>query len=206
MPEKADRRGVRVVYAVLAALALLQGGCLAVGLGVAAGGAAAVGYAYYKGSVYHDFPATVNDSLAAAHAALLDMQFPILAEENKGDKGFIASRTGDGRKVSIHLTSVASPIPAEGIQTRISVRVSAFGNEEVSTRILDQITRHLAPPPLAVPQVVVPPVAVPPAVPPVAVPRGAPTTQSAPRPTVIPTTAARTAEPPLAPPEPVPVK
>jgi hypothetical protein len=127
-------------------VALANGGCLWVAAGAAAGGAAA-GYAYYRGRVYRDYPASLPDSLAAVRDGLTELRFPILGEEHDGDKGWtIHSHTGDGSRVTIDLESQPSPIPAEGPKTRISVRVSTFGDEVVSVRILDQIGLHLGPP------------------------------------------------------------
>ena len=66
--------------------------------------------------------------------------------------GLIETHTGDGVKVQIALDVVTSPIPADGSVTKVSVRVGHFGDEEISTRIQDQIARHLPGlPPPAVP-------------------------------------------------------
>jgi hypothetical protein len=133
---------------LVAAVALTQAGCLLVAAGVA-GGAAATGYVYYKGRLYRDYPAGLGDSLAAVRTALVELQFPITGEEVKNGSGYLTSKTADGSTVRIYLEPVASRVPAEGTLTRVSIRVGAFGDEAVSTRLLDQVSLHLVPAPPA---------------------------------------------------------
>jgi hypothetical protein len=139
------RRLGRLGYLLVGALALANGGCLLVAVG-AAGGAAAAGYAYYKGRLYRDYPANLNDSLAAVRTSLLELQFPIVTEESKAGESYVATKAADGSNISIYLEVLQSRIPAEGPVTRISVRVATFGDEAVSARILDQISMHLVTP------------------------------------------------------------
>jgi hypothetical protein len=146
----------RLVYSLLAGLALTSGGCLLAVAGLATGGAA-TGYLYYKGRIARDYAANLPDVLNAAHAALLDMQFLIFTEETKDGKAFFLTQTSDGKKVRIYLDAASSPIPAERQLTRVSIRVATFGDEGVSARIFDQIALRLthpapiAPTPLAPP-------------------------------------------------------
>jgi hypothetical protein len=142
-------------------LAVVQTGCLVVAAGVA-GGAAATGYVYYKGRLYRDYLAGLNQALEALRASLLELQFPIIAEESKNGTSYIASRTSDGSTMRIYVEPVPSRIPAEGTLTRVSIRVGAFGDEALSTRFLDQVGAHLAGPTLLRPAPVAP--AVPPPV------------------------------------------
>ena len=58
----------RIAYLVLAALALVNGGCLVVAAGAAAGGAAAVGYSLWKGRMYRDYNASLNILSVGQHA------------------------------------------------------------------------------------------------------------------------------------------
>ena len=56
MPERERKNQGRMLYLMVAVLALVPGGCLAVVAGLAAGGAAG-GYLYYKfdkGKIYRD--------------------------------------------------------------------------------------------------------------------------------------------------------
>ncbi|HEY7309436.1 MAG TPA: DUF3568 family protein [Gemmataceae bacterium] len=146
MPE-AERKfsAGRVFYPLVAGLAILQGGCLLAVAGVCAGGAA-TGYFYCKGRIYRDFPAGLPDLRNATHAALADLHFLVFTEEPKDGKDFIVTKTAAGKKVRIYLDCLPSPIPAEGVLTRVSIRVATFGDESVSARILDQIAWRLAHP------------------------------------------------------------
>ncbi|HZY84211.1 MAG TPA: DUF3568 family protein [Gemmataceae bacterium] len=135
----------RLAYLGLAALLLVNAGCLVVAAGAAVGGAAAAGYAYYNGCLYRDYPASLGDSLAAVRTALVELQFPILKEETDTGTAVVLTRTADGSKVRIHLDVVPSRIPVEASATRVSVRVGALGDEAVSVRLLDQVSAHLVP-------------------------------------------------------------
>ena len=136
----------RLAYLGLAALLLVNAGCLVVAASAAVGGAAAAaGYAYYNGCLYRDYPASLGDSLAAVRTALVELQFPILKEETDTGSAVVLTRTADGSKVRIHLDLVPSRIPVEVSATRISVRVGALGDEAVSVRLLDQVNAHLVP-------------------------------------------------------------
>lgn len=143
MPEAETKFTGRVLYPIVAALAILQGGCLLAIAGVAAGGAA-TGYLYYKGRICRDYPASLPDVRNAVHAALADLHFGIFTEEAKDGKDFLVTRTTNGKKVRIYLDCLTSPIPAEGLVTRVSIRVATFGDESISMRILDQIGWHLS--------------------------------------------------------------
>jgi hypothetical protein len=187
MPQTSERRDVsppvigRLAYLVVAGLALINGGCLAIAAG-AAGGAAAAGYYYYKGRIYRDYPATLPDTRAALRASLTELGFPVLGEEADAE---VKTRTADDSTVRICLDPVTSRVPADGPMTRVSIRVGAFGDEAVSIRILNQVSMHLVPPTLlpAAPQP----------------PPGPAQPASAVRPVT-------DAEPPLAAPEPVKMK
>lgn len=134
----------RMACLVAAALALSTGGCIWIAAGAAAGGAAAVTYAYNQGRVASAFPATYENTYAATRTALAELKMPILEESQ--EKGTIKSQTADGETVRIELLSETSKIQADGPVTRVCVRVSAFGDEAVSARVLDQVSAHLAPP------------------------------------------------------------
>jgi hypothetical protein len=125
-----------------AVLAFANGGCLVAAAGAAAGGAAA-GYAYYKGKINQHYAASLDDTLAATRTALGELEMPILREEREPDSGFIEARTRDGERVRVYLDRYASPIPAEGMLTRVAVRLATFGDEAASERILNQIGAHL---------------------------------------------------------------
>jgi hypothetical protein len=136
--------------ALIAVLALTQAGCFLALAGVA-GGAAATGYFYCKGQVYRDFPANFPDVHNAVRAALLDLHFIIFTEEAKDGKAFFVTKTTSGKKVRIYLNCLSSQIPAEGLITRVSIRVACFGDEAVSAHIFDQIAFRLGHPGPVVP-------------------------------------------------------
>jgi hypothetical protein len=136
---------VRGFWLTAAAIAVIQSGCLAAAAGVAAGGAA--GYAYWQGRVGRDYVASRDDVWNALHASLNELQMPIVKENREADEDQIESKTADGDSVKIYVAVKQSRIPAEGEITRVSVRVATFGDTPVSSRLLDQVDRHLVPAP-----------------------------------------------------------
>src|SRR5260370_26360528 len=124
---------------------------------------------------------------------------PIMKEERHLDSGVIKSETSDGDRVRIALEAIPSRIPAEGMLTRICVRVGTFGDHPVSERVLYQVGAHLVagPPSMPPPS----PVAPMPPIAPTPVPRQTgepPLTGSVQSPSTPPP-----ATPPFSPPEPV---
>ncbi len=157
------RRAVRVSGLLLAALALANSGCLAVAVGTAAAGGA-VGYAYWRGNVWQEYPAGFEQTWAATQAALLDLGLPLVgAEHERATEGTLKSQTGDGTSVTVALETRATPIPAEGPVTRVHVRVGWWGDSGVSERLLAQVHARLSTAPQAVP---LPPAAPPQTAPP----------------------------------------
>jgi hypothetical protein len=144
------KRGISLVFFLLSAgIMVTQAGCLLVAAGAAAGGAA--GYAYYKGKTCNSFAAGFEDTWAAAHTALGDLGMPILKDEHNQGSGIIKTQTADGDRVKIDLELIPSKIPAEGMLTRVCVRVGTFGDHPVSERVLYQIGAHLTTGPIVMP-------------------------------------------------------
>ncbi|HBI41998.1 MAG TPA: hypothetical protein DDY78_03950 [Planctomycetales bacterium] len=140
----------RTAFLAVAAVALANAGCLIAAVGAAAGGAAAVSYAYYTAPLMREYPVNYADALAAVKTSLTELQFPLIKEQPDGASTLIETRTGDGLSVKIFLDVLTSPVPADGSLTRISVRVGHFGDDAVSARIQDQVAKHMpAPPPPA---------------------------------------------------------
>src|SRR5262249_27459878 len=84
MPRQADKtRRLSVAYLLLAAATLGSGGCLAVVAGAAAAGGAAT-YFYVNGKVCQEYVATFNNTWFAAQAALKDLGYTLVANENDG--------------------------------------------------------------------------------------------------------------------------
>lgn len=131
---------------LLALAALVPTGCLGLAVVGAAAGAGAAGYVYYNGLLYRDYNANLGDSVAAVRSALAELQLPLIEEKPDTASVAIRSKTGDGHAIRVHLNVVPNPIPAEPPATRIGVRIGFSGDDVVSARILDQVSRHLTSP------------------------------------------------------------
>lgn len=135
------RRALLLV--LLAVLSCGNSGCLLATVGAVGG---AVTYAYCKGKHCQIYPADFPDTWAAVQAALADFGMPVMHADMKGTKGSIESRTAGGQKVKIQLETLPSPIPTDGIVTRVGIRVATFGDQFVSDRFFEQVGAHLTPP------------------------------------------------------------
>lgn len=148
----------RLAGLLVAALALVNSGCAVVAVGACAAAGGAAGYAYYKGSVNHDYAARPEDVRMATRTALAELDMKITNESGE-TSGAIETQTAAGDKVNIVLDTQGLGLPGDGTVTRLGVRVGAFGSLELSNRIHDQIGMHLVPvsrsaaPPLAQPPV-----------------------------------------------------
>ncbi len=146
MTDQSRDRAARALWLVMALVALSNTGCLVVAAGAAAGGAAVATVAYARGSLYREYSATKEASFIAVRDALADLHMPILRDEpGKEGQGYLEARTSDGQPVRIYFNTRMNSIPVDGLVTRISVRVGSFGDEAISTRILDQVNQHLTP-------------------------------------------------------------
>lgn len=134
---------LRAGYLFVALVCVGNAGCLAAALGAAGVAGGAGGYAYYKGQVCQAFPAACDDVWLATRSALADLAMPILEENHT--TGWLESRTGDDTRVHIHIKTLKSKVPADGLLTRVCVRVAFFGDHDLSYRILSQISLHLRP-------------------------------------------------------------
>lgn len=180
----------RYLYLGIALLALVQSGCAVAVIGAAAGGAA-LGYAYLRGTLSRDYPALFGDTVRATKVALGELGFPIIREKTETGTAYIQTKTADNDTVTLYFDVVPSSIPSDGAMTRVTVRVGYAGDEVVSARILDQISKHLPAP--ANPGI---PSAIPPGTPPGSLPGS--TAQPAPIPAPPPVPA--TGPPPPLPP------
>jgi hypothetical protein len=198
MAERHGKRlGTRFALLAVGLLALASSGCLVIAAGAASG--AAVGYFYYRGEICKYYSAGPEATFAATRAALLDLNMPILREENNGARGSIEATTAQNEKVhvSLHQDTDNGPAP----MTRVGVRVGTFGNEEISATLLGQIEARLSYPgsgrlvPQAAPTLgPIQPVS------PVGIPNQTPPPPLAGEPpTTVPVAANQTAPPPLAP-------
>jgi hypothetical protein len=135
----------RWLYLGVALVALVQAGCAVAVLGAAAGGAA-LGYAYLRGALSRDYPALLGDTIRVTKTALGELGFPIVREKTDTGTAYIQTKTADNDTITIYFDLVPSSIPSEGAMTRVTVRVGYAGDDVVSARILDQISKHLKPP------------------------------------------------------------
>jgi len=136
----------RLAFVLLAALAVANGGCAVLAIGAAAGGAAAAGYVYTKGQVSYPFGATFDDTWAATHQALSELNMPILEEDRKSSvNGSILTRTGDDTRIRIEVEAEHPNSPNQSPETTVYVRVGVTGDYPMSDRIMTQINAHLVP-------------------------------------------------------------
>jgi hypothetical protein len=141
----------RIARLGLAAFLLVNTGCILAAAGAAAAGGAAIGYLYVNGTLYRDYPAGLADTTAAVRASLLELKFEEVKETPGTTEAVFMTKTADGHNVRVDLALLPNPIPAEAPTTRISVRVGFSGDEAVSGRILDQVSKHIPPAPVATP-------------------------------------------------------
>ena len=147
MPDARPDWVSRLLLLGAASAALVNGGCVAAAAAGAAGGGAAALYAYQRGRLYRDYPASLTDSTAAVRTSLAELQFPPGSEKSDGGTFTFETKTTDGAKVRVLLEAQTSRVPAEGPVTSVTVRVGNFGDDKVSARILDQVSMHLVVPP-----------------------------------------------------------
>lgn len=128
----------------LAAVALVNSGCLAAAAGAAAAGAG--GVMYYMANVKETYDADIAVAMRAADYALSDLGMPIVAVSPiaaESVSATIESRTGTQDKVTVYFDQDGPKIPTDPAKTTIGVRVGTFGDEETSRRILAQIGARL---------------------------------------------------------------
>ena len=126
----------------LGLVALVQTGCIAAMAGAAGAGAVA-GYMYYNGLLYRDYRSNLNDSLAGVRTALAKQRFVIDRETADSTSVTIQSKTADGSTVRVHLDVIPSAVPGEQPVTRVGVRVGFSGDDALSARLLDEMSRLL---------------------------------------------------------------
>jgi hypothetical protein len=147
MPDQRTDRKKQLLFLALAATTLGNGGCLAAAAVGAAGGGAAAWYAYQRGLIYREYPATLVDASAAVRTSLTELGFPPGKEKSETASFTFETTTSDDVKVHVFLETKTSPIPVDGPVTRVTVRVGVLGRDDTSARILDQVSMHLVVPP-----------------------------------------------------------
>jgi hypothetical protein len=156
-------RANRLLVASLAALALIQSGCLMLAAGAVGGGA--VGVAIATGTAKRDFYAPVDATAIAAQAALQDLGLPVERPHLSPTHAEIDSTLSTGGAVLLTLKELPRPVATDPPTTRVEIHIKVFGDKKISERILDQINHRLrnpAPPAATQPTGAAPPPPLPP--------------------------------------------
>jgi len=120
----------------LASLAML-GGCTATGVAVAAGALAGAATAVYvQGDLETEIDASPTQVAAATEGAFEDLSLTLVSSEATEIDGRIDGRSSDDKPIAVRLA-------LEDGRTKVSIRVGAFGNEELSRLVLEHIRKHL---------------------------------------------------------------
>ena len=131
----------RLIGLAVALLLLANAGCVM--LAATAVGGGAFGLAYVNGKVTEAFDASLDATSTAVFSALQDLALPMEGKDLGPAHAEIDSRTGTGRQIQIDLDAIAPTIPADPPQTKVGIRVVAFGDEELSRLLFDQIQHRL---------------------------------------------------------------
>lgn len=124
----------RYLPVLLLAVVIGTASCFAVAAGGAAG---AGGFAYYKGKLVRTYSKPVEKCYRASLSAIKKLGLPILKESKDAFGASIESQMSDGKAVYIKIKGITDKT------TEISVRISLFGDEKKSTRILATIEQYL---------------------------------------------------------------
>jgi hypothetical protein len=131
-----------LILAVFGGILLAQSGCLVAAVGACAGAGGA--YAYYHGNVSDDYSAEFGQVYQASKEALADMAMPVITEKHDGLTGTIESSLSDGTKVTISLEEKPRIKPEDGHTTEVGVRVGYFGDQSLSSNMMDKIRVRVA--------------------------------------------------------------
>ncbi len=117
------------VLAGLTSVAVMQSGCLL----VAAGAAGAGTVAYVRGELDASLGNGYESVVQASNRAIDQLQFKKISESKDALKAVLIARTASDKKVQITVTKVSETL------TKVEIRVGVFGNEALSTTILEKI-------------------------------------------------------------------
>ena len=120
-----------LTLALLAASALMFGACTHVRE------ATSDAVAWVRDALQTTVDASLADTVKATAKALKNLQFAAIATKSDAISGVVTAKTARDEKIEITITSVT---PA---QTRLDIRVGAFGDKPVSQRILSEILKEL---------------------------------------------------------------
>lgn len=119
---------------VLLMFYLLNFGCAALLVGAGAGTAGAI---WYKGKLQETVSASVPRVHQAIKSGVRDLNIEITEDKFDNLTAEVRGVLADDRKVSIDAESINSS------NTKLSIRVGAFGDKELSQSIIDAIKKYL---------------------------------------------------------------
>lgn len=126
-------RKTTIVLTLAGAVIAAQSGCVA----VVAAGAAGAGVAWVRGTLEANLEHNLDDVFAAAQRALGDMEFAKIDDQKSGVDARLIARTALDKRVEIKIEKVTART------TKVSIRVGVFGDESLSTVILEKIKSRL---------------------------------------------------------------
>lgn len=144
----------RLACLLLAAMLLPTATGCALAIIGAAGAAGTAGYLYANGLLYRDYFGDTTQTADAVRKSLEELHLPLVTQKDDGSTYMIRTKTATNEAVRIYLDRAGGPIPSEKAVTRVGIRVGFSGDDGVSLKILDQVSKHLAspaPPPDAKP-------------------------------------------------------
>lgn len=93
--------------------------------------------AWVRDALQTNLEAPLPKAVAAATEALRELQFVAVAAKSDAFSGEVTGKTAKDEQVTVRLTALNER------QTRIDIRVGAFGDKVVSQRILDETKKGL---------------------------------------------------------------
>jgi uncharacterized protein YunC (DUF1805 family) len=121
-----------IACSLLAGTTLLHSGCVAVAVGAGAGTVA-----YVRGELKSTLDAKVETLAQASEWSLDELGIKRLDTKKDSVSAVITARTADDKKVEIHIKSITSRA------SDLTIRVGVFGDQRVSTVILDKIKSRM---------------------------------------------------------------
>lgn len=123
---------------VVALMGILCSGCAFL-LGTAVGGGAGIGATkYVKGEMEGSYAATMETTWVACQNALQQVGIEIYGSiKEKPTHWVLQGRSEGGENVKVTLDALSNKV------TKVSVRVGIFGDEQLSKKIHDAISRRL---------------------------------------------------------------
>jgi len=108
-------------------------GCVAIAAGAAGAGAAA----YVNGALKSTVEASVRETAQASKAAVKELDFKLISEQVDAVSGQVVARTAQDKKIMFKLKEKTAEL------TELSIRVGAFGDEDLSRRIHRRVRDNL---------------------------------------------------------------